>query len=265
MTRAIPGLLAGRKVLVTGGANGIGAAVTRRFELMRAQVVVLDRPDARPANATVRAVSADVRDEGQLSSAVTEAVALLGGLDTVIAAAGVVPAWQAITALDLDEFDRVMAINARGVAATIKHTAPHLGVGSTITAVASINAWQAAATMTSYVASKHAVLGVVRAAALALGPAGVRVNAGSARTGGHVGPVVADGGPRAGVGSERRAGTGRGRRGHRARPAGVGRGGGRLSGLPELGVVLGHHWADDQCGRGRSVSSVGPGRSACPI
>jgi NAD(P)-dependent dehydrogenase (short-subunit alcohol dehydrogenase family) len=171
-------LLAGRRVIITGGANGIGAVVAQRFAAMGARGIVLDLPSAT-ANPPDDWSSApvDVRDEDSMRAAVAEAVRVLGGVDAVVAAAGVVPSWQHPTDMDLDDFDRVLAINARGVACTIKHTAPVLGEGATITVVASLNSWRGDPNITSYAASKHAALGIVRSAALALGPSGIRVNA----------------------------------------------------------------------------------------
>jgi NAD(P)-dependent dehydrogenase (short-subunit alcohol dehydrogenase family) len=141
--------------------------------------MIVDLASCLPASppAGWGAVAADVRDEQSIATAVQAAGEALGGLDAVVAAAGVVPSWQQPADLDLDDFGRVLAINVLGVAATIKHTAPLLGVGSTITVVASLNSWRGDPNITSYVASKHAALGVVRSAALALGPDGVRVNA----------------------------------------------------------------------------------------
>jgi NAD(P)-dependent dehydrogenase (short-subunit alcohol dehydrogenase family) len=170
-------LLAGRRVVVTGGANGIGAAVARRFAEMGARGAVLDLPAVLSGPAGWHAVPVDIRDEDSVRAALAESVRALGGIDAVVAAAGVVPSWQHPAELDLADFDRVLAINARGVAGTIKHAAPLLGPGSTITAVASLNSWRGDPNLTSYAASKHAVLGIVRSAALALGPDGIRVNA----------------------------------------------------------------------------------------
>ena len=102
---------------------------------------------------------------------------LLGGLDCVVAAAGIVPTWQRPTTVDLDELDRVLAVNVRGVVATIKHAAPRMAADGTITVVGSLNSWRGDPNITAYAASKHAVLGVVRSVALALGPDGIRVNA----------------------------------------------------------------------------------------
>jgi len=172
-----PALLTGRRVIVTGGANGIGAVVARRFADMGAQGVVLDLALTGTPPEGWHELRIDVRDEASMRDAVAESTRLLGGLDAVVAAAGVVPSWQHPGEMDLDDFDRVLAINARGVANTVKHTSGTLGPGSTITVVASLNSWRGDPNILSYAASKHAALGIVRSAALALGPGGVRVNA----------------------------------------------------------------------------------------
>jgi NAD(P)-dependent dehydrogenase (short-subunit alcohol dehydrogenase family) len=171
--------LASRRALVTGGANGIGAAVAARFADLGASGVIVDLASSLPASPPTGwgTAAADVRDEQSVAAAVRAAGEALGGLDAVVAAAGVVPSWQRPSDLDLDDFERVLAINVLGVAATIKHAAPLLGAGSTIAVVASLNSWRGDPNITSYVASKHAALGIVRSAALALGPDGIRVNA----------------------------------------------------------------------------------------
>ncbi len=172
-------LLSGRRIAVTGGANGIGAAVVKRCHAMGAHGVVLDLP------ATLRdgaagpwpAVAVDVTEESSVRAAIAESAGMIGGLDAVVAAAGIVPPWSDPADQDLEEWDRVFAVNVRGVAAVIKHAAPLLADGSTITVVGSLNSWRGDPNITSYAASKHAVLGIVRSAALALGPRGIRVNA----------------------------------------------------------------------------------------
>jgi 3alpha(or 20beta)-hydroxysteroid dehydrogenase len=170
----------GRRALVTGGANGLGLAIAGRLAEEGATGVVLDLPeaiDAAELPSGWHGLPVDVRDEASVEAAVSAAAERLGGLDAVVAAAGVVPRWSPLAELDLEDLDRVMAVNVRGVAATLKHVAPHLADGGAVVAIASLNSWRGDPNIASYVASKHAVLGLVRTAALGLGPAGVRVNA----------------------------------------------------------------------------------------
>jgi NAD(P)-dependent dehydrogenase (short-subunit alcohol dehydrogenase family) len=95
----------------------------------------------------------------------------------LVANAGLVPPWREVSALDVAEWDRVFAVNVRGVALTMKHALPRMGEGASIIAMGSIMSEKAAARQSLYTATKHAVLGLVRAAALELGPRGIRVNA----------------------------------------------------------------------------------------
>jgi NAD(P)-dependent dehydrogenase (short-subunit alcohol dehydrogenase family) len=177
-TTLLDGLLHDRRILVTGGGNGIGAAVAARFADLGARGAVLDLPTATgSAPDGWHSIHADVRDETAVAEAVAKAADALGGLDGVVAAAGVVPAWQPDAQFDMDDFARVLSINVLGVAATVKHAAPLLGAGSTITAVGSLNSWRGDPNIASYAASKHAVLGLIRSTALALGRKGVRANA----------------------------------------------------------------------------------------
>jgi NAD(P)-dependent dehydrogenase (short-subunit alcohol dehydrogenase family) len=155
------GMLSGRVAVVTGAARGLGAAIAARLAQEGAVVHGLDLPDC------------DVTEEAQLAAA----MARLPRIDILVANAGLVPPWRAVDALDLAEWDRVFAVNVRGAAASMKHAVPRMPRGGAILAMASINAEVAAASQALYTASKHAVLGLVRAAALDLGPRGIRVNA----------------------------------------------------------------------------------------
>jgi NAD(P)-dependent dehydrogenase (short-subunit alcohol dehydrogenase family) len=171
--------MAGKRVLVTGGASGIGAAIVRHLTAAGARGAICDvnpcPPGAVPEGWTQ--LSADVRDEASVSQAFAEATAAFGKLDVVVPAAGVVPGWESVVEMDLQKWDDVFAVNARGVAATVKHAAQAMTDGGAVVVIASMNAWRGDPNIVGYVASKHAVLGLVRSAALDLGARGIRVNA----------------------------------------------------------------------------------------
>ncbi|MGE4249469.1 MAG: SDR family NAD(P)-dependent oxidoreductase [Parvibaculaceae bacterium] len=175
------GLLDGRIALITGGTRGLGLAIARRFAAAGCRGALVDLVGAQAegdAPSGFTTVAGDVGDEASLAAAVKTAVDTFGGLDIVIANAGVVPPWRETETLDMAEWDRVMAVNVRGIALTLKHTVPALKrKGGAVVAMASINAFTAHPRQMLYTASKHAVLGIVRAAARDLGRYGIRVNA----------------------------------------------------------------------------------------
>lgn len=163
------GLLAGRIAAVTGGARGLGAAIAARFRAEAATVTTLDLAGGD--------IACDVTDEPQVASAFAALAARHGRLDVLVANAGLVPPWRELSTLDATEWDRVFAVNVRGVALCLKHAVPLMPQGGAVVAMGSIMSERGAPRQALYSATKHAVLGIVRAAAQELGPRGIRVNA----------------------------------------------------------------------------------------
>jgi 3alpha(or 20beta)-hydroxysteroid dehydrogenase len=167
-------LLDGKHAVVTGGTRGIGGAIAARLASEGASGAVLDLADAV---GTVpdgwQRIDVDVRDEGSIRGAFPG----LAEIDILVAAAGIVPGWAGIADIDLDRWDALFDVNVRGMVATLKHAAPLLRRGSSVILIGSLNSWRGDPNIAGYVASKHAVLGLTRSAALDLGGRGIRVNA----------------------------------------------------------------------------------------
>jgi 2-keto-3-deoxy-L-fuconate dehydrogenase len=167
-----------QRVLITGGASGIGAACVRRFQADGCSVAVLDRDaDLLAESPAEGAYGCDVSDARELASAVGEASALLGGIDVVVAAAGIA-ARGTVADTDPADWDRVLAVNLRGVYLTGRAAIPHLRAarGGAIVNIASQLGLVAAANAAAYCASKGAVISLTRAMAIDHGPEGIRVN-----------------------------------------------------------------------------------------
>ena len=170
----------GKRVLITGGGSGAGESLALGFAAQGAEVVIAGRRmDALQSVAAkakgIRCVQADVTEEASVKRMFDEA----GAVDIVVANAGLVPPWRDTEAIDLAEWDEVFAVNVRGVVATIKCAVPALKRrgGGSIVALGSLMSWSAHPQQCCYVASKHAVLGIVRATARELGRFAIRVNA----------------------------------------------------------------------------------------
>ncbi|WP_285028587.1 SDR family oxidoreductase [Plantibacter sp. ME-Dv--P-122b] len=166
----------GRRFLVTGGAQGIGAEIVARLSAGGADGVIVDLAAAAD-DAPWPSRQLDVTDEPAVVEAMRSTQAEHGPFDGVIAAAGIVPPWHRPADVDLDMFDQTMAVNVRGFVVTVKSVAESMPHGSSIVAIGSLNSWRGDPNLLAYAASKHAVLGAVRSMAMSLGPRGIRVNA----------------------------------------------------------------------------------------
>ncbi|GLZ39336.1 SDR family NAD(P)-dependent oxidoreductase [Actinokineospora sp. NBRC 105648] len=165
--------LAGRAVLVTGAASGIGLACARAFLAEGARVAMLDRVPVPVLDGLV--VQADVTDESQVVDAIASVVARFGGLDVVVGCAGVSgPVGTPLVETSAADIAKVLAVNVTGQLLVAKHAVPHLPVGGSIVLLASDSAFVSAPGMVPYCASKGAVVALTSALAVELD--GIRVN-----------------------------------------------------------------------------------------
>jgi NAD(P)-dependent dehydrogenase (short-subunit alcohol dehydrogenase family) len=174
--------LKGQAAFVTGGATGIGRAIARALAAhgVRVAIADLDFDGAREAAGEIGgvAVKIDVRERASVETAFGEALAMLGGIDIVIANAGVSSMARAVDLTD-DEWDFNFAVNTRGIFLTNQIAARYFlkrGNG-VIVNTASLAAKVGAPLLAHYSASKFAVLGWTQALARELAPSGIRVNA----------------------------------------------------------------------------------------
>lgn len=168
---------ASRRFLVSGGAQGLGLAVVKRLAAAGASGLILDLGADPSAPSPWPSVAVDVTDEAAVRHAIESDVAEHGPFNGLVAAAGIVPAWHSPTTIDLEVLNQTIAVNVTGFVSIMKYAAQEMPRGSTIVAIGSLNSWRGDPNVMAYAASKHAVLGVVRSAAQALGPRGIRVNA----------------------------------------------------------------------------------------
>jgi NAD(P)-dependent dehydrogenase (short-subunit alcohol dehydrogenase family) len=173
--------LEGRRVVVTGGASGMGAALVRHLPIHGARVVSLD---VNPGGAAVAADSetaflqCDVASKSSIQQAIESAAGLLGGLDVLVHAAGVAPGGPAED-LTLDHWCGVMAVNATGTFLTNQAVLPHLkrAGGGRIINFASIAGIEGRPGKAAYSASKGAVVAWTRTVAVEWAKFAVTVNA----------------------------------------------------------------------------------------
>ena len=178
--------LTGRRALVTGGSRGIGAEIVRRLAAEGADVAFTYSASAEAAEklvaevsasgAKVIAIQADAADQEQVAAAVEQTAETLGGLDILVNNAGT-GHFAPIDNFPREEFDRVVAVNIGGVYAAIRSAVTHLGKGSRIINIGSINAERVPeAGLAIYAMTKGAVAALTRGLARELGPRGITVN-----------------------------------------------------------------------------------------
>ena len=170
--------LEGKVAVVTGGASGIGLETVKRFLEAGAKVVIADLHDASALAEELGASFAqtNVTDEQQVRDALQCAVDIYGGLDILVNNAGVFADYKSISETQKSDFDFCMGVNVMGAVYGIKHAEELMNEGGSIISTSSAAGLIGSVKLSSYVASKHAVVGVTKTAALELSHKKIRVN-----------------------------------------------------------------------------------------
>lgn len=190
------GRLDGKVAIITGAARGQGAAEARLFAAEGARVVLADVLDdegkavaAEIGDAAVY-THLDVTDEGRWADAVALAERTFGPVTVLVNNAGIL-LFQAVHKTELEDFDRIIRVNVHGVFLGMKAVTPSMekAGGGSIVNISSTAGLQGLPYLAAYVASKWAVRGLSKSAAIDLGHKGIRVN--SVHPGGIDTPMVA--------------------------------------------------------------------------
>ena len=177
--------LTGKVAVITGGAGGIGRAAGRLFAAEGARVLLADVNEGALRQVVddiaAEAASYSVTDTTQpdaVQRLFQAAVERYGGVDVFLANAGVEGGLHAIPDYPVDVFDHVMAVNVRGVWLGVRAAIPLMRQrgGGSIVITSSVAGIRGSAGMSAYTTSKHAVIGLMRTAALEAAADGIRVN-----------------------------------------------------------------------------------------
>ena len=174
--------LAGKVAIVTGGANGIGRAITEVFVEEQARVLVADIDDdagprvAEELGDAAAFLHTDVSDPASVQAAIDHAQERFGGLHVMVNNAGISGSFRRLMLDDLRDFDRVIAVDLYGVMVGTQRAARAMGDGGSIINITSIAGISPGIGYSTYRAAKAGVIHFSRCAAVEVAELGVRVN-----------------------------------------------------------------------------------------
>ncbi len=171
---------AGLTVLITGAAGGFGQAAARRFAAEGARLALSDTGQIDRVGLPEETLTAhlDVTDDAGWAAHIAEVTKRFGTLDIAINNAGIGGSMAPIHKTKPEAFDRIMAVNAKGVFLGLRHQIPAMSEkGGAIVNIASAAGLVGAGQLAAYAASKHAVIGLTKSAADETARKGIRVNA----------------------------------------------------------------------------------------
>jgi NAD(P)-dependent dehydrogenase (short-subunit alcohol dehydrogenase family) len=178
-------LFSGKNIIVTGATGDLGTAITKRLIANGANILAVDSNEpglSRLATevsgpGAIKTFAADVSDSEQTLGYATRAFELWGQVDGFVNNAGIQTPVRPIVEFPEEDFDRVMAVNVRGVFLGMKYVLPRMRNGGSVVNMSSALGLVGGAGIVAYVASKHAIIGMTKTAALEQGARGIRVNA----------------------------------------------------------------------------------------
>ncbi|AMK19908.1 MULTISPECIES: SDR family NAD(P)-dependent oxidoreductase [Sphingobium] len=177
------GRLEGKVAIITGAARGMGAETARQFAAQGARVCVTDVLDTTPVaeeiGTAAMAMNHDVTDESRWQAVTAEVARRFGQIDILVNNAGIVFWGGSILEIEKADFDRLYNVNLLGAWLGIKHVAPSMirSGGGSIVNICSISGMTGLNGIAPYAASKWALRGLSKTAAMELGPKKIRVNA----------------------------------------------------------------------------------------